>query len=103
MLCGLAGGRVMGVHHSFESKLGIYFAEGLEHAGLGGAASIMSAEADDQAGLLKVIVALSRVADWKLRSQVHQVAMRIEDEHDVTVLCFFRPSDPVPFAPKHAR
>ena len=45
-------------------------------------------------------VALSNVADWKARSQVHQIAMRVEDEHDVTVLCFFRPLDPVPFAPK---
>ena len=91
------------VHHSSESKLGSYFAEGLEQAGLGRAASILSAEADDDAGLLKVTVALSSVADWKLRSQVHQVAMRVEDEHDVTVLCYFRPLDPVPFAPKHAR
>jgi len=48
-------------------------------------------------------VALQNVADWKLRSQVHQVAMRVEDEHDVTVLCYFRPLDPRPFAPKHAR
>ena len=91
------------VHYSSESELGIYFAEGLEHAGLNRAASILSAAADDEAGLLKVTVALSRVADWKLRSQVHQVAMRVEDEHDVTVLCYFRPLDPVPFAPKHAR
>ena len=63
----------------------------------------VSAEADDQAGLLKVTVALPSVADWKVRSQVHQVAMRIEDEHDVTVLCYFRPLAPVPFAPKPAR
>jgi hypothetical protein len=48
-------------------------------------------------------VALQNVADWKLRSQVHQVAMRVEDEHDVMVLCVFRPLDPLPFAPKHAR
>ena len=91
------------VHHSSESKLGIYFAEGLEQAGLGRAASIVSAEADDEAGFLKVTVALSSIADWKLRSQVHQVAMRIEDQHDVTVLCHFRPLDPAPLAPKHAR
>ena len=85
-LTGFPGGRVIGVHHSTESKLGSYFAEGLEQAGLGRAASILSAEADDDAGLLKVTVGLSSVADWKLRSQVHQVAMRVEDEHDVTVL-----------------
>ena len=91
------------VHHTSDSKLGIYFAEALEHAGLSRAAPILSAEADDETGLLKVTVALSNVADWKLRSQVHEVAMRVEDEHDVTVLCFFRPLDPVPFAPKHAR
>ncbi len=109
MLCGLAGGRVIGVHHSAEGKLGSYFAEGLEQAGLSRAALIVSTEADDEAGLLKVTVALSSVADWKLRSQVHQVAVRVEDEHDVTVLCFFQPLDPVPFAPtrvrapKHAR
>ena len=91
------------MHHSSDSKLGIYFAQGLERAGLSGAAPILSAEADDDAGLLKVTVALSSVADWKLRSQVHQVAMRVEDEQDVTVLCYFRPLDPVPFAPRHAR
>jgi hypothetical protein len=28
--------------------------------------------------------------------------MRVEDEHDVTVLCYFRLLDPLPFAPKHA-
>jgi hypothetical protein len=38
-----------------------------------------------------------------LRSRVHQVALRVEDEHDMTVLCFFRPLDPLPFAAKHAR
>ncbi len=91
------------VHHITDSKLGIYFAEGLEHAGLSRVAPILSAQANDEIGLLKVTVALSNVADWKARSQVHQVAVRVEDEHDVTVLCFFRPLDPVPFAPKHAR
>ena len=91
------------VHHISDGKLGIYFAEGLERAGLSRAVPILSAEADDEAGLLRVTVALSNVADWKLRSEVHQVAMRVEDEHDVTVLCFFRPLDPVPFAPKHVR
>ena len=109
MLCGSAGGRVIGVHHSAEGKLGSYFAEGLEQAGLSRAALIVSTEGDDEAGLLKVTVALSSVADWKLRSQVHQVAVGVEDEHDVTVLCFFQPLDPGPFAqtrvraPKHAR
>ena len=98
-----SGGRVIGVHHSAESKLGSYFAEGLEQAGLSRAALIVSTEAEDDAGLLKVTVALSSVADWKLRSEVHQVAMRVEDEHDVTVLCFFQPLDPVPFAPRHVR
>ena len=97
------GGRVIGVHHSAESKLGSYFAEGLEQAGLSRAALIVSTEADEEAGLLKVTVALSSVADWKLRSEVHQVAVRVEDEHDVTVLCFFQPLDPVPFAPRHVR
>ena len=105
----LVRGRVIGVHHSAESKLGSYFAEGLEQAGLGRAAVIVATEAEDDAGLLKVTVALSSVADWKLRSEVHQVAVRVEDEHDATVLCFFQPLDPVPFAPtrvrapKHAR
>ena len=103
MLTGLAGGQVIRMHHSTDSKLGSYFAQELEQAGLSRAASILSAEADDDAGLLKVTVALSSVADWKLRSQVHQVAMRVEDQHDVTVLCYFRPLDPVPFTPKHAR
>ena len=91
------------MHHSSDGKLGIYFAEALDHAGLGRAASILCAEADDETGFLRVTVALSNVADWKLRSQVHEVAMHVEDEHDVTVLYFFRPLDPVPFAPKHAR
>ena len=48
-------------------------------------------------------MALQNVADWRLRSQVHEVAMRVEDEHDVTVLCYFRPLDALPFAAKHAR
>jgi hypothetical protein len=94
---------VTGVHHTTDSKLGIYFAEGLEHAGLTNAAPILSAEANDETRFLKVTVAQQNVADWKLRSQVHQVAMRVEDEHDVTVLCYFRAADPLPFAPKHAR
>ena len=94
---------VIGVHHTIDSMLGIYFAQGLEHAGLTHAAPIVSADANDQTRFLKVTVALQNVADWKLRSRVHQVAMRVEDEHDVTVLCFFRPLDPLPFAAKHAR
>ncbi len=94
---------MIGVHHATDSKLGSYFAEGLEHAGLTHAAPILAADADDEIRFLKVTVALQNVADWKLRSQVHQVAMRVEDEHDVTVLCYFRAADPLPFAPKHAR
>jgi len=94
---------VIGMHHTTDGKLGSYFAEGLEHAGLTNAAPILSADADDETRFLKVIVALQNVADWRLRSQVHQVAMRVEDEHDVTVLCCFRPLDPLPFTPKHAR
>ena len=94
---------VIGVHHTTDSRLGSYFAAGLEHAGLTHAAPILSAEANDETRFLKVTVALQNVADWKLRSQVHQVAMRVEDEHDVTVLCNFRPLDPLPFAAKHAR
>jgi len=94
---------VIGVHHTPDSQLGIYFAQGLEHAGLTHAAPIVSADANDETRFLKVIVALQNVADWKLRSRVHQVAMRVEDEHDMTVLCFFRPLDPLPFAAKHAR
>ncbi len=94
---------VIGVHHSTDSKLGSYFAEGLEHAGLSHDAPILSAEADDEARLLKVTVALRNVADWRLRSRVHQVAMRVEDQHDVTVLCCFRPLDPLPLAARHAR
>jgi hypothetical protein len=94
---------VIGVHHTTDSQLGIYFAQGLEHAGLTHAAPIVSADANDQTRFLKVTVALQNVADWKLRSRVHQVALRVEDEHDMTVLCFFRPLDPLPFAAKHAR
>jgi hypothetical protein len=94
---------VIGEHHTTDSKLGLYFAEGLAHAGLTYAAPILSADANDESRFLKVTVALQNVADWKLRSQVHQVAMRVEDEHDVMVLCVFRPLDPLPFAPKHAR
>ena len=94
---------MIGVHHTTESKLGVYFAAGLDHAGLTHAAPILSADADDEASFLKVIVALQNVADWRLRSQVHQVAMRVEDEHDLTVLCYFKPCDPLPFAAKHAR
>jgi hypothetical protein len=94
---------VIGVHHTTDSELGIYFAQGMEHAGLTYAAPILSADANDETRLLKVTVALQNVADWKLRSRVHQVAMRVEDEHYMTVLCFFRPLDPLPFAAKHAR
>jgi hypothetical protein len=94
---------VIGVHHTTESRLGSYFAEGLEHAGLTDAALILSADANDETRFLTVTVALQNVADWKLRSGVHQVAMRVEDEHDVTVLCCFRPREPLAFAPKHAR
>jgi len=50
-----------------------------------------------------VTVALQNVADWRLRSQVHEVAMRVEDEHNVTVLCCFQPLDWLQFVPKHAR
>jgi len=94
---------VIGVHHTPDSQLGIYFAQGLEHAGLTHAAPIVSADANDKTRFLKVIMALQNVADWKLRSRVHQVALRVADEHDMTVLCFFRPLDPLPFAAKHAR
>jgi len=94
---------VIGVHHSTDSRLGSYFAAGLEHAGLTHAAPILSAEANDETRFLTVTVALQNVADWRLRSQVHQVAMRVEDEHDVTVLCNLRPLDPLPFAARHAR
>ena len=94
---------MIGVHHTPDSQLGIYFAQGLEHAGLTHAAPIVSADANDQTRFLKVTVALQNVADWKLRSRVHQVALRVEDEHDMTVLCFFRPLDPLPFAAMHAR
>jgi hypothetical protein len=66
---------VVRVHHTSDSKLGSHFAEALEHAGLSRAAPILSAEADDETGFLKVTVALSNVADWKLRSQVHQVGV----------------------------
>jgi hypothetical protein len=94
---------VSAVHHTSESKLGIYFAEGLEHAGLTYTAPIVSAEANDETRSLKVTVALQNVADWKLRSQVHAVAMHVEDEHDVMVQCLFRALNAASFAPKHAR
>jgi hypothetical protein len=29
--------------------------------------------------------------------------MPVEDEHDVTVLCYFPPLDPLPFAARNAR
>jgi len=87
------GARMTGVHQATDSKLGVYFAEGLDDAGLTLAAPIVSTEADDQSGVLKVTLALQNVADWKLRSQVNAVAMRVEDEHDATVLCYFRPPD----------
>jgi hypothetical protein len=86
-----------------DGTLGVYFAEGLEHAGLTETVQVLSAEANDENRLLKVTVALSNVADWTLRSRVHEVALRIEDEHDATVLCYFRPLDPIPFAPRHLR
>ena len=41
-------GRVISVHRICDGKLGIYFAEGLEHAGLTHAAPILSAEANDE-------------------------------------------------------
>jgi len=94
---------VIGVRHTTDSKLGIYFAEGLEHGGLTNVAPILSAEADNETRFLKVTVALQNVADWKLRSQVHEVAMRVEDEHNVTVLCYFQPLEALPTAPKQAR
>jgi hypothetical protein len=82
-----------GVHEGIDSKLGGYFAEGLEDAGLSLAAPIVSTEGDDQSSILKVTVAVQNVADWKLRSQVNAVALRVEDEHDATVLCYFRGLD----------
>jgi hypothetical protein len=63
---------VIGVHHATDSKLSSYFAEGPKHAGLSRAAPILAAEASDEIRFLKVTVALQNVADWKLRSQVHQ-------------------------------
>ena len=68
---------VIGVHHTTDSRLGSYFAAGLDHAGLTHAAPILSADANDEASFLTVTVALQNLADWKLRSQVHQVAMRV--------------------------
>jgi hypothetical protein len=61
-------GRVISVHRICDGKLGIYFAEGLEHAGLAHIAPIVSAEAEDGHTFLKVTVALQNVADPKLRS-----------------------------------
>lgn len=94
---------MIGVHHTTDSKLGSYFAAGLEHAGLTHAAPILSADANDETRFLTVTVAVQNVADWRLRSQVHQVAMRVEDEHDATVLCYFRPLGALASAPRHAR
>ena len=95
--------RVISVHHTSAGQLGVYFAHGLEQAGLTHAAPIVSAEADDEACIVRVTMALQNVADWRLRSQIHEVAMRVEDEHNLTVLCFFRPSDPVPFGLERGR
>jgi hypothetical protein len=89
--------RVISVHQTPDGQLGIYFAQGLEQAGLTPAARIVSADADGAARIVRVTMALENVADWKLRSQIHEVAMRVEDEHNLTVLCFFRPREPFPF------
>jgi hypothetical protein len=89
--------RVISVHQSSDGQLGIYFAQGLEQADLTSAAPIVSAEADDATRIVRVTMALQNVADWKLRSQIHEVAMRVEDQHNLTVLCYFRPNDPFPF------
>ena len=88
---------MVSVYQILDRQLGVYFAQGLEQAGLTQAAPILSSEADDEARIARVTMALQNVADWKLRSQIHEVAMRVEDEHNLTVLCYFRPSDPFSF------
>jgi hypothetical protein len=95
--------RVSSVHPTSDGQLGVYFAQGLEQAGLTQAAPILSAEADDETRIVRVTMALRNVADWKLRSQIHEVARCVEDQHNLTVLCYFRPSDPFPFAAEHGR
>jgi hypothetical protein len=85
-----------------ESPARHLFAEGLENAGLTHAAPTLSAVARDEIRFLEVTVVLYNVADWKMRSEVHESAMHIEDNHDVTVLCHFRPLDPVLFTPRQA-
>ena len=79
---------MVSVYQILDRQLGVYFAQGLEQAGLTQAAPILSSEADDEARIARVTMALQNVADWKLRSQIHEVAMRVEDEHNLTVLCY---------------
>jgi hypothetical protein len=78
-------------------------ADGLVGAAIEAGGSTKSARADAETAFLEVTVAFSNVADRKIRPQGPEVAMHVEDEHDVTVLCWFRPLDRVPVAPKHAR
>jgi hypothetical protein len=95
--------RVISVQPSSDGQLGVYFAGALELAGLAQAAPILSAEVDDETRIVRVTMVLRNVADWRLRSQIHEVAMRVEDERNVTVLCYFRPGDSVPFGPRRGR
>jgi hypothetical protein len=75
----------IGVHHITDSELGVYLVEGLEDVGLTRAAPILSGEANAETRFLEVTMALQNLGDWKMLSQVHQVAKHVEDEHDVTV------------------
>jgi hypothetical protein len=93
----------IGVHHITDSELGVYFVQGLEDVDRSRAAPILSGEANAETRFLEVAMALQNLAGWKIRPQVYQVANHVEGEHDVTVLCHFRPLDPVPFAPRPAR
>jgi hypothetical protein len=77
-----------GVHQATDSKLGGYFAEGLDDAGLTVAAPIVSTEADDHSGILKVTVALQNVADLEvaLPGQCGRDARRGRARRDGAVL-----------------
>jgi hypothetical protein len=90
-------GAAIGVHHTTDSELGVYFVQGREDAGLIQAAPILSGETNAEARFLEVTMALQNVADLEeaLPGPSGRDARR--DEHDVTVLCHFRPLDPVPF------
>ena len=69
---------MVSVYQILDRQLGVYFAQGLEQAGLTQAAPILSSEADDEARIARVTMALQNVADWKLRSQIDACRRRAQ-------------------------